>query len=152
MSRKSAPENTPPAATDAMDPRGSGTTVAPSTAAPPAPPAGPSAAASPSGNASQGARGKAPKVTVPRTVICPVSGTVFNPRATGGRCPVCGEQVVPEELVRRSKIGTRLADSRAGEWAGKEGNWKIVALIVLVLYQVGLFAWVWVELAAKHAF
>jgi hypothetical protein len=89
-------------------------------------------------------------VTVPKKVVCPVSGTVFNPRQTGGKCPVCGEQVVPAELVAQSSVGGKLAKTSAGTWLG--GNWPLVALIVLVLYQLGLFAWVWAELAAKHAF
>lgn len=93
-----------------------------------------------------------PKLNVPRKVVCPVSGTVFNPRQTGGKCPVCGEQVVPAELVTQSSVGGKLAGTRAGNWLGKDGNWRIAALIALVVYQLGLFAWVWAELAAKHAF
>lgn len=106
------------------------------------------------GNAPGSASGGAPrpKLAVPRTVVCPVSGTVFNPRQTGGKCPVCGEQVVPAELVAQSSVGGKLAGARTFSWLGKDGNWRIVALIALVAYQLGLFAWVWAELAAKHAF
>ncbi len=87
------------------------------------------------------------KRRVPRKVVCPVSGTVFNPRATGGRCPVCGEQVVPAAEVGGA---VPLAGS-ASQWLG-QGGWRLVALIMFILYQLGIFAALWIHLAAIHAF
>lgn len=88
-----------------------------------------------------------PKRRLPKTVVCPVSGTVFNPRATGGRCPVCGEQVVPEE-----QLGGVTSLARSGsQWLG-QGGWRLVALIAFILYQLGIFAALWVHLADIHAF
>lgn len=113
-------------------------------------------AAAPSG-AKRG-RGKAAapgaptRVSLPKTVVCPVSGTVFNPRTTGGRCPVCGEQVVPAELVARANPAASIGNTRAGQWLFANGGWRVSALIVLVLYQLGIFLWVLIELVQKHAF
>lgn len=92
------------------------------------------------------------RVSLPKTVVCPVSGTVFNPRTTGGRCPVCGEQVVPAELVARANPATSIGNTRPGQWLFANGGWRVSALIVLVLYQLGLFLWVLIQLVQKHAF
>jgi hypothetical protein len=89
----------------------------------------------------------APKAAVPRRVVCPVSGTVFNPRATGGRCPVCGEQVVPAALAARSLPVV----SSAGAWL-KGGGWRLAALIALLVYQLVIFLLLWHHLADLHAF
>lgn len=150
MSQKRASENTAPNAGYSPGSAPAPTTSAANPTATTAPLAAPQPIA-PAG-ANGAAPRSAPKVAVPRKVVCPVSGTVFNPRTTGGKCPVCGEQVVPAELVASASVGGKLAETPVGAWVAKDGNWKLVALIVLVLYQVGLFAWVWAELASKHAF
>ncbi len=94
------------------------------------------------------AKGSAPpKPVVPRKVVCPVSGTVFNPRATGGRCPVCGEQVVPAEYVAQAVPVV----SPVGTWLFQEGGWRLVALILLIIYQFTIFGVLWHYLATIHA-
>jgi hypothetical protein len=88
------------------------------------------------------------KPRLPKKVVCPVSGTVFNPRTTGGRCPVCGEQVVPEELVAQAAPFV----SPAGKWLFQEGGWRLGAVILLVVYQLVIFGLLWHHLADIHAF
>lgn len=74
------------------------------------------------------------KPAVPKRVTCPVCQTSFGPRATAGKCPVCGEQVLPEaDVVRHVPYLTP-----AWAWV-KAGGWRLVLLVVVVLYQLGLF-------------
>jgi hypothetical protein len=70
----------------------------------------------------------------PKRVVCPVCATRFSVRGHGGKCPVCGEQVVPRELAT-AKIPVA---SPASAWLG-DGGWRVVALVALVLYQLVLF-------------
>lgn len=103
-----------------------------------------------SAQGSSSGRGKgrsAAKPSIPKKVVCPISGTVFNPRTTGGRCPVCGEQVVPKEVM----AGATPLASPAGKWLFQEGNWRLVALITLIVYQLVLFGLLWHHLAVIHA-
>lgn len=74
----------------------------------------------------------APKT--PKTVVCPVCATSFSVRGNGGKCPVCGEQVLPRELA----VANIPVASPASAWL-RDGGWRIVALIALVLYQLVLF-------------
>ncbi|GAC1451471.1 MAG: hypothetical protein PVSMB4_11330 [Ktedonobacterales bacterium] len=89
----------------------------------------------------------APKPVVPKQVTCPVCATPFDPRGTEGRCPVCGEQVVPAEEAAR----TVPVLSPASRWLFREGNWRLTAVMVLVVYQIVLFIVLWIHLAQVHA-
>ena len=80
-------------------------------------------------------------------INCPVCGTHFEPRSNGGRCPVCNEQVVPEAAVRR--IFPMLTP--AWTWL-KGGGWRLALLVAFVLYQIGLFIYLWHSLAESHLF
>jgi hypothetical protein len=37
------------------------------------------------------------------------------------------------------------------DWVRKGGNWKVVALAALILYQLILFIVLWIHLAQTHA-
>lgn len=81
----------------------------------------------------------------PRQVTCPICATTFDPRATGGRCPVCGEQVVPEDMLRRD------VPVLTPTWAWlKSGGWRAAVVLLVLAYQVALLAFVWHWLAAAH--
>ena len=95
---------------------------------------------------SQGAP-QADKTASPKEVTCPVCATVFDPRATKGRCPVCGEEVVPATQVTRSMPGL----TPAWAWV-KAGGWRIVLVGLVVTYEVVLLIIVWQRFAAAHAF
>lgn len=78
---------------------------------------------------------------------CPVCGTTFAPRDSGGICPVCGEQVVaPYEAA-----GAIPVISPAWQWLRQGGNWRLVAVAGLILYQLILFIALWIHLAQTHA-
>jgi hypothetical protein len=94
------------------------------------------------------AEAAAPRPALPEKVVCPVCTTTFAPHGTRGRCPVCGEQVVPvEEATRTLPIISPVAS-----WLFQEGNWRLVAVGVLVLYQLIIFIALWIHLAQIHAF
>ncbi len=82
---------------------------------------------------------------VPKRVVCPICATAFEPRAGGGRCPVCGEQVVPAAAASRHIAGI----SPAVRWLG-DGGWRLTLVLLLVAYELALFIFVWVQLAHKH--
>jgi hypothetical protein len=92
------------------------------------------------------AKSVAAKPGVPKKVVCPVSGTIFNARTTGGRCPVCGEQVVPREALARAVPGV----SSATTWLAG-GGWRLVALIALIVYQLIAFGLLWHHMIDIHA-
>lgn len=83
--------------------------------------------------------------TVPHELVCPVCATTFAPRASGGRCPVCNEQVVPAEVVTRNIRGV----TPAMQWL-REGGWRLVVLALFILYQVGLLIYLWHSFADQH--
>jgi hypothetical protein len=81
----------------------------------------------------------------PGRMACPVCATGFDPRATAGRCPVCGEQVVPEAMV------TRQVPVLTPTWAWlKSGGWRVALVLLVLMYQVALLGFVWHWLAAAH--
>jgi hypothetical protein len=103
----------------------------------------------PKANRPVGVRVAAPDSrTVPlKETRCPICDTVFDPRATSGRCPVCGEQVAPAALV------TRAIPWLTPVWAWlKAGGWRVALVGVLVIYEIILFIIVWQRYAAAHAF
>lgn len=77
--------------------------------------------------------------------ICPVCATTFAPRASGGRCPVCNEQVVPEAMVTRDIR----AVAPAMRWL-REGGWRLVVLVLFILYQAGLLIYLWHSFTDQH--
>ncbi len=84
---------------------------------------------------------------LPKEVTCPICATAFDPRATKGRCPVCGEQVAPTALA------TRAVPWLTPTWAWvKAGGWRLVLVALMVIYEVALFIIVWQRFAAAHAF
>lgn len=83
--------------------------------------------------------------SVPREVACPICATQFDPRASGGRCPVCNEQVVPEADVTR----TIPVLTPASKWL-KAGGWRVVLLLVFVTYQLVLLIYLWATFASAH--
>ena len=83
--------------------------------------------------------------SVPTELTCPVCATTFAPRASGGRCPVCHEQVVPEELVTRHIRGV----TPAMRWL-KEGGWRLVVLAAFILYQAALLIYLWHSFSDQH--
>lgn len=82
--------------------------------------------------------------SVPKQVVCPVCGTSFEPRSTAGKCPVCGEQVVPTAATA-TPVVTPLV-----RWLA-DGGWRLLLVLLLVLYQIALFIWVVQQLIQKHA-
>lgn len=82
----------------------------------------------------------------PKEVACPVCATVFDPRATAGRCPVCGEQVMSAALVARAVPGL----TPAWAWV-KAGGWRVVLVALVVIYEVVLLVIVWQRFLAAHA-
>lgn len=89
----------------------------------------------------------APKPIIPSKVVCPVCSTTFAPRASAGRCPVCNEQVIPaEQATRNLPIITPVAN-----WMFQKGNWRLVAVGALILYQLIIFIVLWIHLAHVHA-
>ncbi len=74
------------------------------------------------------------KPVIPNRVTCPICQTSFGPRATSGKCPVCGEQVLPEADVVRVVPGV----TPALAWL-KAGGWRLVLLVAFALYQLALF-------------
>lgn len=95
-----------------------------------------------------GALGAAPahsQPRVPRHLTCPICATTFEPRASDGQCPVCGEQVAPAAAVTRQIPGV----SPAMRWLA-DGGWRLVLVLLLAVYQIALLIFVWVQLAHKH--
>lgn len=89
--------------------------------------------------------GPVPPSAVPRTVVCPICRTPFHPRTTGGQCPVCFEQVVPrEQVVRVIPVVTPVRAYLAA------GGWRLVLLVLLMVYQVAMFIYLWHWLATQH--
>lgn len=86
-----------------------------------------------------------PQPRAPKSVTCPICATAFEPRASGGQCPVCGEQVVPAAAVMRQIPGV----SPAMRWLA-DGGWRLVLVLLLAVYQIALLIFVWVQLAHKH--
>ncbi|HEY7985019.1 MAG TPA: hypothetical protein VID73_12665 [Ktedonobacterales bacterium] len=84
---------------------------------------------------------------VPHQVTCPICATTFEPHATLGRCPVCGEQVIPAATAARN---IPLLSPAARRILGR-GNWRVLALIALIVYQIVLFIALWLHLASIHA-
>lgn len=83
--------------------------------------------------------------SAPRRVCCPICETPFDPRATGGRCPVCDEQVVPAAAV------TRALPVLSPAWAWvKTGGWRLVLLLIFVTYQLVLLIYLWATFANAH--
>lgn len=78
---------------------------------------------------------------------CPVCRTTFAPRDTDGKCPVCGERV---EHQGASGSAIPMLSPFLG-WIRKGGNWKVVALAALILYQLIVFIVLWIHLAQMHA-
>ncbi len=89
-----------------------------------------------------------PRPAIPKKVVCPVCSTTFNVRANGGKCPVCGEQVVPHELAAANIP----VASPAGKWLFQGGGWRLVALIALLVYQLVLFGVLVHHFIDVHAF
>ncbi|MGZ6388522.1 MAG: hypothetical protein ACXWQZ_04585 [Ktedonobacterales bacterium] len=88
-----------------------------------------------------------PTPVLPSKLICPVCTTTFAPRRTRGRCPICGEQVVPAgDASRNLPVITPVTN-----WMFHEGNWRLVAVVALVLYQIIIFIVLWIHLAQIHA-
>lgn len=88
-----------------------------------------------------------PKPILPKKIVCPVCATTFAPRRTSGRCPVCGEQVVPAEGASRAlPVITPVTN-----WLFREGNWRLVAVGALIVYQLIIFIVLWIHLAQIHA-
>jgi predicted RNA-binding Zn-ribbon protein involved in translation (DUF1610 family) len=88
----------------------------------------------------------AARVEVPKQVTCPVCQTTFAPRATGGRCPVCGEQMIAaDDLAHPTPVATPVS-----QWL-KSGGWRVVALLALVAYQIGLFLFVLIHMKSIGA-
>lgn len=82
-----------------------------------------------------------------KRATCPVCGTTFAPRDSGGICPVCGEQVVtPYEAAGDIPI-----ISPVWQWLRQGGNWRLVAVAGLILYQLILFIVLWIHLAQMRA-
>lgn len=107
-------------------------------------PAAPAAAA-PAPGSSVPAPATSPRTgSAPKQVVCPVCGTSFEPRSTAGQCPVCGEQVVPAAATATSII-TPLT-----RWLA-DGGWRLLLVLLLVVYQIVLFVWVIQQLIQKHA-
>ncbi|MGE5334276.1 MAG: hypothetical protein ACM3N4_06210 [Nitrososphaerota archaeon] len=87
----------------------------------------------------------APNPAMPNEIICPICATHFDPRASGGRCPVCNEQVIPQAAV------SRFVPMLTPAWAWlKAGGWRLALLVAFVLYQIGLFIYMWHSLANAH--
>jgi hypothetical protein len=82
---------------------------------------------------------------VPRSVTCPICATEFDPRDSAGQCPVCGEQVVPAELVTHDVPVL----TPVGNWL-KTGGWRLVLVVLVLAYQVGLFLWIWHAFVVNH--
>lgn len=82
---------------------------------------------------------------VPTELTCPVCATTFAPKASGGRCPVCNEQVVPEAQVSRSIRGV----TPAMRWL-RAGGWRLVVLVLFILYQAALLIYLWHSFADQH--
>lgn len=83
--------------------------------------------------------------SMPREVTCPICETTFAPRGTAGKCPVCGEQVMPAATLTR-EISVL---SPLGRWLAG-GGWRAIVLVLLVLYQISLFVVLWVVLSRAH--
>lgn len=81
-----------------------------------------------------------------RTVTCPICATSFSRRANGGTCPVCGERVVAPDARAGVPVLSPLA-----HWLFAEGNWRTVAVLVVVLYEIALAVVLWRHLAGIHA-
>lgn len=84
---------------------------------------------------------------VPHRVTCPICANEFEPHTNLGRCPVCGEQVIPEAAATRNIPLL----SPASRWFFAHGNWRVLAVIALIVYQLVLFIALWMHLTAIHA-
>lgn len=95
---------------------------------------------------SAGSRAEPPEIPeIPDRIACPICQTAFEPYAAGGRCPVCGEQVVPEDAVTREvPILTPVV-----RWL-KQGGWRLVLLTLLILFQLVLLIGLWHQFAVAH--
>lgn len=83
----------------------------------------------------------------PKTLTCPVCATTFSRRANGGKCPVCGEQVMaPDEAATAVPVISPLSKSLF-----QEGNWRPVAVMALVIYEIALAILLWMHLSHIHA-
>ena len=82
---------------------------------------------------------------VPSALTCPICATVFDPHDSAGTCPVCGEQVVAAALVTHDVAVL----SPTARWL-KDGGWRLVLVVLLLAYQVGLFVWIWHSFVANH--
>ncbi len=83
----------------------------------------------------------------PDKVTCPICGTTFAPRDSDGKCPICGEHIVTSDQITG---GVPLLAS-AGRWIRQGGNWRLVTVAALVVYQIILFIALWIHLAQTHA-
>ena len=82
---------------------------------------------------------------IPKRATCPICQTTFDPRASTGKCPVCGEQVVPPMMVTRTiPVITPL-----WHWL-RAGGWRLALLVVFVLYQLVLFLGLWHQFTLEH--
>lgn len=80
-------------------------------------------------------------------VTCPVCGTTFAPRDSDGKCPICGEQVIsPDQISGGIPLITPV-----GRWILQGDNWRLAAVVALVVYQIILFIALWIHLAQTHA-
>lgn len=78
---------------------------------------------------------------------CSICGTTFTPHESDGKCPVCGEQVVGSLQAD----GYIPALSPAWNWLRQGGNWRLVAVAALIIYQIILFIALWIHLAQMRA-
>lgn len=86
-----------------------------------------------------------PAPQVAGRVACPICQTAFDPRASAGACPVCGERVVPAELVTRPiPVVTPV-----WQWL-RAGGWRLVALVMFMLYELVLFLGILHQFSQAH--
>ena len=82
-----------------------------------------------------------------KTLVCPICGTTFSRRANAGKCPVCGEQVeAPEAAAPTIPVITQVSKRLF-----QDGNWRLVAVVALIIYEIALGALLWMHLAHLHA-
>lgn len=91
-----------------------------------------------------------PTTPLPRDAnrtTCPICGTTFAPHESDGKCPVCGEQVVGS--LRAGGYIPVL--SPAWQWLRQGGNWRLAAVVALIVYQIIMFIALWIHLAQIRA-